>query len=97
MDTSRTRMLTTAEAVLLLPDATGILTSHRPANDGLCAGCRALWDRLAPYPCTQAEWAQRVADRVPTPETMALLGWPTAPLQPVGPRRNPDSAHSRLA
>ncbi|MDH6460439.1 hypothetical protein M2302_000594 [Micromonospora sp. A200] len=34
-----------------------ILSMHLPGADGLCAGCRSWWARLAPYPCYQAEWA----------------------------------------
>ncbi|MFI7493069.1 hypothetical protein ACIBXA_32325 [Micromonospora echinaurantiaca] len=34
-----------------------ILVAHVQAPDGLCAGCRAWWSRLAPYPCWQVEWA----------------------------------------
>ncbi|GAA4563695.1 hypothetical protein GCM10023176_08160 [Micromonospora coerulea] len=34
-----------------------IPAAHVQAPDGLCAGCRAWWSRLAPYPCWQIEWA----------------------------------------
>ena len=34
-----------------------ILLAHRLGADGLCAGCRAWWSRLVPYPCWQVEWA----------------------------------------
>ncbi|SCG57821.1 hypothetical protein GA0070609_3362 [Micromonospora echinaurantiaca] len=34
-----------------------ILAAHVQASDGLCAGCRAWWSRLVPYPCWQIEWA----------------------------------------
>nr|WP_325049217.1 hypothetical protein [Micromonospora deserti] len=34
-----------------------ILAAHVQTSDGMCAGCRAWWSRLAPYPCWQVEWA----------------------------------------
>ncbi|MFB9849266.1 hypothetical protein ACFFMR_02535 [Micromonospora andamanensis] len=34
-----------------------ILVVHVRGLDGMCAGCRAWWSRLAPYPCWQVEWA----------------------------------------
>ncbi|MET8912699.1 hypothetical protein, partial [Micromonospora sp. NPDC004551] len=34
-----------------------ILAAHVRGLDGMCAGCRAWWSRLAPYPCWQVEWA----------------------------------------
>jgi len=34
-----------------------ILSAHTRDPLGVCAGCRAWWGRLVPYPCTQVEWA----------------------------------------
>ncbi|WP_307849178.1 hypothetical protein [Micromonospora sp. U56] len=34
-----------------------ILAVHVREADGTCAGCRAWWSRLAPYPCWQVDWA----------------------------------------
>ncbi|MFB9852509.1 hypothetical protein ACFFMR_19205 [Micromonospora andamanensis] len=34
-----------------------ILVVHVRGLDGMCAGCRAWWSRLSPYPCWQVEWA----------------------------------------
>ncbi|MFE9694456.1 hypothetical protein [Micromonospora sp. NPDC005806] len=34
-----------------------ILAAHVRGLDGMCAGCRAWWSRLTPYPCWQVEWA----------------------------------------
>ncbi|WP_370584948.1 hypothetical protein, partial [Micromonospora sp. ANENR4] len=34
-----------------------ILAVHVRGLDGMCAGCRAWWSRLTPYPCWQVEWA----------------------------------------
>lgn len=34
-----------------------ILATHVRGPDGMCAGCRAWWSRLTPYPCSQVEWA----------------------------------------
>ncbi|MDG4750319.1 MULTISPECIES: hypothetical protein [Micromonospora] len=34
-----------------------IVAVHVPGLDGMCAGCRAWWARLTPYPCWQVEWA----------------------------------------
>ncbi|MFD6568707.1 hypothetical protein [Micromonospora profundi] len=34
-----------------------ILAVHIRGLDGMCAGCRAWWSRLAPYPCWQVDWA----------------------------------------
>ncbi|MEU8263225.1 hypothetical protein AB0C02_21665 [Micromonospora sp. NPDC048999] len=34
-----------------------ILAVHVRGLDGMCAGCRAWWSRLVPYPCWQVEWA----------------------------------------
>ncbi|WP_081475991.1 hypothetical protein [Verrucosispora maris] len=34
-----------------------ILAVHVRGLDGMCAGCRAWWARLAPYPCWQVDWA----------------------------------------
>ncbi|MEV2238465.1 hypothetical protein [Micromonospora sp. NPDC049891] len=34
-----------------------ILAVHVRGLDGMCAGCRAWWSRLAPYPCWQVDWA----------------------------------------
>ncbi|MDG4763328.1 hypothetical protein O7632_04275 [Solwaraspora sp. WMMD406] len=31
--------------------------THIAADDGTCTGCRDAWNRWAPHPCTQAEWA----------------------------------------
>ncbi|RZU74131.1 hypothetical protein EV384_2573 [Micromonospora kangleipakensis] len=42
------------------------LSVHLPGVDGLCAGGRRWWARLAPYPCYQAEWASRCHARVVT-------------------------------
>ncbi|WP_018908212.1 hypothetical protein [Salinispora arenicola] len=34
-----------------------ILAVHVRGIDGMCAGCRVWWSRLAPWPCWQVEWA----------------------------------------
>ncbi|RBJ11146.1 hypothetical protein DRA43_01035 [Micromonospora provocatoris] len=34
-----------------------IVVVHVRGLDGTCAGCRAWWARLVPYPCWQLEWA----------------------------------------
>ncbi|MBQ1044404.1 hypothetical protein [Micromonospora sp. C72] len=34
-----------------------IVAVHVRGLDGMCAGCRAWWSRLTPYPCWQVEWA----------------------------------------
>jgi hypothetical protein len=34
-----------------------ILAVHVRRLDGMCAGCRAWWSRLTPYPCWQVDWA----------------------------------------
>jgi hypothetical protein len=39
--------------------AAAVLTVH-VAEDGWCRGCRDQWQRLVPYPCTQAEWAAHI-------------------------------------
>jgi hypothetical protein len=41
--------------------AAEVLAAH-VAEDGWCRGCRDLWGRLVPYPCTQAEWATRIRE-----------------------------------
>ncbi|MGW2625326.1 hypothetical protein [Micromonospora taraxaci] len=48
-----------------------ILVVHLPGKDGLCAGCRAWWSRLTPYPCWQVDW---VTTRQARSLTAALLG-----------------------
>lgn len=48
-----------------------ILVIHVPGKDGLCAGCRAWWSRLTPYPCWQVDWA---TSRQARSMTAALLG-----------------------
>ncbi|MEV0807732.1 hypothetical protein [Micromonospora sp. NPDC050200] len=34
-----------------------IIAVHVRGLDGMCAGCRAWWSRLTPYPCWQVDWA----------------------------------------
>jgi hypothetical protein len=60
----------------LLPAAQRVLEIHVRDQTGMCHGCRELWARLVPYPCTQARWATSVTDRIPSPETLAVLGIP---------------------
>ncbi|MFC0006288.1 hypothetical protein [Micromonospora siamensis] len=48
------------------PQVRQILAVHLPDLAALCAGCRAWWARLAPYPCHQAEWAARRQARAAT-------------------------------
>ncbi|MGN9778297.1 hypothetical protein ACTMS0_21400 [Micromonospora sp. H33] len=48
-----------------------ILAVHVRRLDGTCAGCRAWWARLTPYPCWQVEWA---TSRQARSLTAALLG-----------------------
>jgi hypothetical protein len=48
-----------------------ILDQHTENDLGMCAGCRALWHRLIPYPCTQVVWARAVLDQRPNAETTA--------------------------
>lgn len=46
--------------VHLVADAFRTTRAHRPASDGLCAGCLTLWGHLVWYPCTQVQWAKAV-------------------------------------
>jgi hypothetical protein len=46
----------------LIIDAAHITQLHVEHN-GWCHGCLTAWARLAPHPCTQARWAQRVLDQ----------------------------------
>jgi hypothetical protein len=48
-----------------------ILAVHVRGLDGMCAGCRAWWSRLTPYPCWQVNWA---ASRQARTTTARLLG-----------------------
>ncbi|MBB5112308.1 hypothetical protein AB0K27_07795 [Micromonospora echinospora] len=48
------------------PQVQQILSVHVPGIDGFCAGCRAWWARLCPYPCQQVEWAARRQARTAT-------------------------------
>jgi hypothetical protein len=57
-----------------LREARDLLRSHRADEAGMCAGCRELWQRLAPFPCTQVDWARAVVGRIPSPETLTTLG-----------------------
>ncbi|MFY1576857.1 hypothetical protein ACN26Z_18375 [Verrucosispora sp. WMMD703] len=43
-------------AVIGSPERT-ILAVHVRGLDGMCAGRRAWWSRLSPYPCWQVDWA----------------------------------------
>ena len=47
--------------------AATVLTVH-VAEDGWCRGCRVQWQRLIPFPCTQAEWAAHVHEADTEPE-----------------------------
>jgi predicted anti-sigma-YlaC factor YlaD len=58
----------------MIADARTVLVQHTADHIGMCTGCRAMWDRIAPYPCTQVSWAHAVVGQVPTAETMAVLG-----------------------
>jgi hypothetical protein len=40
-------------------DAAEVLLVH-VSLDGWCQGCRELWSRLVPFPCTQVDWARHV-------------------------------------
>lgn len=55
-------------AARLIIDAAHIAQLHIE-RDGWCHGCRTAWARLAPHPCTQARWAQRVLGQVARPGT----------------------------
>jgi hypothetical protein len=50
-----------------------ILGAHVPDPLNMCAGCRAWWGRMAPYPCTQVEWALLVSAHLMTEEFLADL------------------------
>jgi hypothetical protein len=67
--------LTTA-AAKLLPAADAILSAHRSDEYGMCAGCSIHHSVMTPYPCSRAAWATNVIHHIPSPETMAVLGWP---------------------
>ncbi|RFS44690.1 hypothetical protein D0Q02_20410 [Micromonospora craniellae] len=41
----------------LVAQVASIAATHIADDDGACAGCRAVWNRWVPHPCTQAEWA----------------------------------------
>jgi hypothetical protein len=41
----------------LVAAAVRVLRSHLPDPGGFCLGCLTIWRRLAPFPCTQVEWA----------------------------------------
>jgi hypothetical protein len=62
------------QLISLLPAAERVLEIHIRDQTGMCHGCHDLWARLVPYPCTQAKWATSVTDRIPSPETLAVLG-----------------------
>lgn len=54
-----------------------ILAVHVQDMDGMCAGCRAWWSYLTPYPCSQMQWA-----------TMAPVRAAGTRLRPVGSSRH---------
>jgi hypothetical protein len=46
-----------------MDQATAILNTHVPAEDGLCAGCMQVWSRWVPATgCTQLIWARSVIE-----------------------------------
>jgi len=69
---------TTTDRAELIHDAQTILDGHTCDAVGMCAGCRVMWNRLTPHPCTQASWARAVVGRLPTAETLTALGLRTA-------------------
>jgi len=48
----------TADAMVAA--AAEVARVHFADADGWCAGCLAIWGRLAPHPCGQAAWAAAV-------------------------------------
>jgi hypothetical protein len=40
--------------------AVAVLAQHAADRDGWCRGCLDDWNRLAPHPCSQANWASAV-------------------------------------
>jgi len=42
----------------------GVLEVHKPSALGMCAGCMQTWWRLVPFPCSQSEWAVRLAEQL---------------------------------
>ncbi|WP_311773709.1 hypothetical protein [Micromonospora echinospora] len=56
-DSDQSRSLATGERRVIPGPEEMILAVHLRGLDGMCAGCRAWWSRLTPYPCWQAEWA----------------------------------------
>lgn len=50
------------EVVELARQALALRSVH-VEHEGLCHGCLVMWARLAPHPCPQAEWAQRLLQR----------------------------------
>ncbi|OJF13472.1 hypothetical protein EDD30_6323 [Couchioplanes caeruleus] len=51
-----------ADLCEVLARAAAIVAAHT-VRDGLCAGCRDWWARLAPFPCEQVRWARAIRDR----------------------------------
>ncbi|MGI5245850.1 hypothetical protein [Dactylosporangium sp. CA-139066] len=57
----------------LLPDARAVAATHVPEN-GLCRGCLDAWSRLAPHPCTHAQWASVVGWLAPVVKQQQQAG-----------------------
>jgi hypothetical protein len=46
-----------------MDQATVVLNTHVPTNDGLCGGCMELWGRWVPITgCTQLAWARSIME-----------------------------------
>ncbi|MEW2543785.1 hypothetical protein [Micromonospora chalcea] len=56
-DTDQSWPLATGGRAVTGGQEQAILAVHIPGLDGMCAGCRAWWARLTPYPCWQVDWA----------------------------------------
>ncbi|MEU3115952.1 hypothetical protein ABZ652_17880 [Micromonospora chalcea] len=56
-DTDQSGPLATGGRAVTGGQEQAILAVHIPGLDGMCAGCRAWWARLTPYPCWQVDWA----------------------------------------
>ncbi|WBB88422.1 MULTISPECIES: hypothetical protein [unclassified Micromonospora] len=56
-DTDQSWPLATGGRAVTGGQEQAILAVHILGLDGMCAGCRAWWARLTPYPCWQVEWA----------------------------------------
>lgn len=58
--TARMPLKGESNTVVELTEQAIALRSVHVERDGICAGCLDMWARLAPHPCPQADWAERV-------------------------------------